>query len=631
MARGLSGFFESAAASFDASVLWRGSDGGDDDLGIKLISAAFAAFAAHCALSWVQSYRKRSSLARMAALKRAERDALVDEWLNAHPTKKGDEEILKLTAGEISDAIKEGDLDAAEAVRACCSRAAMAARQLSCVAEVLFFEAYEEAQQLDAKLEKLRSSRSKRSKSELADLMSMPLLGVPVSIKDQVNVKGCDSTCGSAARVFKPSTEDSYLVSSLREAGAIVVVRGSTPQCLMIPESVNNIWGRSKNPHNPKRTPGGSSGGEGALVASNSIPLAIGTDIGGSIRIPAHYCGVAGFKPTPQRVTKHGLSAPRPRCEDGQNAIRGVAGPLGRCVEDLATVMRCWWGDDNAGMRGVDPFAPKQGFCNDSVDIASLRVGVFYDDGWFEAAPSCVRAVKEAEEALRDAGCEVVPFTFFDEMRERDGGMFTADYVKAYYGALSSDGNLKSFMSGLEGEALIKEYSQIKFLANVPRFVRPLLSAILRLVGQHRPALINSIAYGKTTYEFWQQVILIKRFKAAITGAMRDAGIDALLCPGHGLPAIPHGAANALTPSCSYTFLFNLIDFPAGSVPVTKVREGECEYASRCSDNWSKAAAKALKGSEGLPINVQIATLPYEDELCLSVMTALESSLNQNK
>ena len=97
---------------------------------------------------------------------------------------------------------------------------------------------------LDERLATLRRARSKKAKAELEELMAMPLLGVPVSIKDQVNVAGCDSTCGSASKVYKPAKEDSYLVSSLREAGAIVVVRGSTPQCLMIPESVNNIWGR---------------------------------------------------------------------------------------------------------------------------------------------------------------------------------------------------------------------------------------------------------------------------------------------------------------------------------------------------------------------------------------------------
>ena len=256
---------------------------------------------------------------------------------------------------------------------------------------------------------------------------------------------------------------------------------------------------RSRNPHNIARTPGGSSGGEGALVASRSVPLAIGTDIGGSIRIPAAFCGVAGFKPTPERVTKHGISAPRPNNEVGQNAVRGVVGPLARSVADLCEVMACWWGRDNLAMRAADPFCPKSGYSNEAYDLASIRVGVFVDDGWFEPAPSCVRAVEEASRALERAGCNVVPFTFFDD--ERGDRPFNAEYVKAYYGLLSADGNLKSFLSGLDGEELIKEYSELKIFANIPNFIRGPLASILRALGQERPATLLTIGKGKSAYE----------------------------------------------------------------------------------------------------------------------------------
>ena len=193
---------------------------------------------------------------------------------------------------------------------------------------------------------------------------------------------------------------DAVIVQVLRAQGAIPgFCRTNIPQTMLSFECSNPIYGQTANPHDTTRGPGGSSGGEGCLIASGGSLLGIGTDIGGSVRAPAHFCGVAGFKPTPQRVTKVGQASPRVGGRDGQNAVRSVAGPLARRVGDLTAVMRCWWGRDNAAMRRVDPFAPKQGFSDAPIDVGAIRVGVFHDDGWFEAAPSCVRAVREAEAA----------------------------------------------------------------------------------------------------------------------------------------------------------------------------------------------------------------------------------------
>merc|ERR1740121_650272 len=106
-------------------------------------------------------------------------------------------------------------------------------------------------------------------------------------------------------------------------------------QALMLPESANNVWGTSRNPYDSARTPGGSSGGEGGLVAAYCSPLGIGTDIGGSVRIPCHFCGLYGLKPTTERITKKGVSVCRVGDRNGQNVVKGTQGPLAHCVEDL--------------------------------------------------------------------------------------------------------------------------------------------------------------------------------------------------------------------------------------------------------------------------------------------------------
>jgi Asp-tRNA(Asn)/Glu-tRNA(Gln) amidotransferase A subunit family amidase len=177
----------------------------------------------------------------------------------------------------------------------------------------------------------------------------------------------------------------------LRDAGAIPFVRGNVPQQLMMPMTSNAIWGTALNPWDFARTPGGSSGGDAALVAVGAAPISIGTDIGGSIRIPCSNTGVFGFKPTPQRMTHHGMPAPRPGNSAGQEDIVPTAGPLARCVSDLVTVMRVLWQPVDNKMFARDPYVVPMPF--DETQLAAdkpLRIGYYVHDGWMDAAPSYV-------------------------------------------------------------------------------------------------------------------------------------------------------------------------------------------------------------------------------------------------
>lgn len=154
--------------------------------------------------------------------------------------------------------------------------------------------------------------------------------GIPISIKDNYDQRGADLTCGVACRCFKPKSEDGLLVKLLRDAGAIPFVRTNVPQLLMMSESENNIFGCTVNPWDVTRTPGGSSGGEAALISSGCSIIGLGGDIGGSIRTPAHFTGICGFKPTPHRITRQGVSSIRYRDREGQAMIIPTCGPMAR-------------------------------------------------------------------------------------------------------------------------------------------------------------------------------------------------------------------------------------------------------------------------------------------------------------
>lgn len=137
-------------------------------------------------------------------------------------------------------------------------------------------------------------------------------------------MEGTDSTCGIAARCFQPAAEDALVVRLLKEAGALPFCKTNVPQSLISFETVNNIFGRTLSPWDRERTPGGSSGGESALLASRGAPLSLGTDIGGSVRIPCGFAGLYGIKPTADRMSNKGLGVPRRNNKSGQTVVRWV-------------------------------------------------------------------------------------------------------------------------------------------------------------------------------------------------------------------------------------------------------------------------------------------------------------------
>mgnify|MGYP003385107740 CR=1 FL=1 len=170
-----------------------------------------------------------------------------------------------------------------------------------------------------------------------------------------------------------------------------------------MPESDNAIWGQAKNPYDTSRTPGGSSGGEGALIAARCSLLGLGSDIGGSIRIPAHYCGIVGFKPTPGRITKKGSGIPRVNNRDGQIVIPSTTGPMARSVRDCTLMMKALVNHTPDEDILIPPI-PWNDQCVESGCKPRMRVAVMMTDGWFEPFPACKRAVQMAADALVAAG-----------------------------------------------------------------------------------------------------------------------------------------------------------------------------------------------------------------------------------
>jgi len=448
--------------------------------------------------------------------------------------------------------------------------------KLNAVTEELYDEGYECAKSLDA----LRRSRTK-----WAVVADKPLLGVPISIKDCFAQRGTDCTLGIAARCFMHHEEDGLLVKLLRDAGAIPFVRSNVPQLLMMPESDNCVWGASNNPYDVFRTTGGSSGGEGALIASGCSAMGLGSDIGGSIRIPAHYCGIVGFKPTPALLTKNGAASNRFRNRNGQIAVVPTAGPMARSVRDCAAMMSVLC---SAEARKEDMTVPPVLWRSDVVEngrpmwsvsptetIAEpqcLKIAVMTTDHWFEPVPACKRAVDVAVEALRSMGHTVVSFE-----PPCDGWKVVSTYIKL----MSADGNWYSFIRALEGEELSDSYRKLQIFTEIPNFLRLMIISALNMMGESRKAMLLEITKsgGLDVREYWEAVADMKEIQEAYGKAFKANEYDAMILPALGITAPPHGMAAELLSALSYTFLGNLLHWPGGVVPVTTVLHSILYYA----------------------------------------------------
>ena len=223
----------------------------------------------------------------------------------------------------LQEKIVNNEISCVDLLILCSKRSNTIGKQLNAITE----EPYDDALQLAQALELRRNSTNN---NQLIPRKEEILLGIPISIKDGFQQAGYDCTMGTAARCFQPYSEDGLLVKALKHAGALPFVRSNIPQLLMMPESENAIWGICANPWDITRTSGGSSGGEASLISARCSVCGLGSDIGGSIRIPAHYTGICGFKPTPPRMSLRGQSVPRKNDRNGQIVIRSTSGPMAR-------------------------------------------------------------------------------------------------------------------------------------------------------------------------------------------------------------------------------------------------------------------------------------------------------------
>ncbi len=500
---------------------------------------------------------------------------------------------IELGAARLAELIRTGEASSHDVVEALIARIEDVDSLLNAVPIRLFEQAMAAADAADD----LRSRG--------ADLG--PLHGVPITIKEQFRVRSTPTTGGYTGAKGNIYQSEGPMVTALRDAGAIILGKTNVMQALGGWECDNPVYGRANNPWDLSRTPGGSSGGEAAIIAAGGSPLGLASDLGGSIRFPAFFCGVHGFKPTSGRLTNE--DTPLDIFRIGQETIRPQPGPIARRVEDLALAISVL-SSATPQKNQPPPLAPMK---LDPVDISSLRIGYYTDSGYFPAAPSIRRAVQEAAAWLQNAGAKIVEVASPDteEGMHIFVGVFSADGSSHVTKLLGKDRALPGLRGSIQG-------------SKIPAPLRGVAASIMHRRGNAYMADLIAHAGPRSAASYWDLVQARSVYRANFHQMMDEANLDAILSPPFAVPAPLHESTDDLIPAGSYGLIYSVLGSPVGVVTTSSVQPGEESDRAVSKDQAVRTARRVELHSTGLPVGVQVAARHWRDDIVLSVMQAIE-------
>ncbi|XP_063795598.1 vitamin D3 hydroxylase-associated protein-like isoform X2 [Pseudophryne corroboree] len=539
---------------------------------------------------------RRSTKIDRAQKQREEALQLMDKHVVDYKKQHGHTDssrILSLPLAELVEELKKGSLSPEAVLHVYVEKALEVTKEVNCVTDFLA--------DCETQLQEVKKQQEKGL-----------LYGVPISLKDDVGYKGHNSTLGLVHFLGVDEAVDSVIVQVLKKQGAIPFVKTNVPQSLINFDCSNSIYGQTLNPHNHKKTCGGSSGGEGALIAGGGTILGVGSDVLGSIRMPSSFCGICGFKPSGDRLSARGFCSP----VSGMKSAVSMPGPMARDVDSLALFMKAVLCDD---LFQLDPTVPPVPFKDEIYNSSKrLTIGFFDTDGYFLPHPSMRRAIQETKTLLEEAGHTLVPFTpprieyALNELCLRgffaDGGTTLVDKFKCDI----VDPNLK----------------QQIFLYNIPNIVKKIVSIFMRPMFPRIANHLEAHCGVGSVKDLWKHYTAIKEYRCNFINEWKKLGLDALLCPMLS-PAFNIGHPGKLFAGFSFTMLYNILNFPAGVLPVTTVTPEDEEelkhYKGYYNDLWDKEFIKGVEGGVGLPVSVQCVALQWQEEQCLRLMKEVET------
>ncbi|KAH1980998.1 hypothetical protein KXW88_006294 [Aspergillus fumigatus] len=496
------------------------------------------------------------------------------------------------TVSGLLSALADGRLTSLEVTLAFSKRAAVAQQLVNCLTETMFPEAQERAKYLD--------------ELKVQGKSAGPLHGLPISIKDLFHVEGTHASIGMISFLDEKSTDNSPLIDILLSLGAVIYVKTNIPQTMMTADSHNNVFGRTLNPHNTILGPGGSSGGEGALIAMRGSPLGVGTDIAGkkapgrqevankpgSIRIPALCCGTYGFRPSASRIPNGGG---RSCSTPGMKFILSCAGPLALDLDAVEVFLK----------TVIDA---RPGLYDSSViDVPwrqatvkhPLRIGVVPPDSSFPLHPPVKRTLAKAVKLLKAQGHHIIELSAEEckvmEINEVAWNIFTLD-----------SGAMEHLQAAGEPPvpALINVQRQVEILRQAGKTYLPDFSHLDRL---GRLAALNT--KQADLRETWRKMWI-------------SHDLDICLAPSAQNTAVPHDMFG-LAP---YTTFLNCLDHPSCIIPFGRVNEMDARETFELAPGQAGPSYNFAQ-LEGAPCSIQVFTTTMRDEECLEMAKIIDQCL----
>ncbi|KAK3775421.1 hypothetical protein RRG08_014764, partial [Elysia crispata] len=510
---------------------------------------------------------------------------------------KIDNTITELSFVDLQQKLRKGDLRAVDVLLAYQAKALEATRQLNCVTDFI-----ENAEARALALDKLEPSERG------------PLHGIPLSVKEAVGVKGYDCTGGISCFLDDVRQEDGVLLQVLIKQGAVPFARTNLSQGQMSVSCSNPIFGETSNPVDKSRTCGGSTGGEGALIGAGASIIGLGCDMAGSIRIPCHFCGICGMKPTPHRLSGAGNYT----FGQGIVSLAEVYGPMGR---DVTSVVELFKASLAPQLYELDPLLPGTPWREELYSSTRpLRIGCYVHDGGLEVSPAVKRCVLQAKRLLESRGHTVVDFVPPEIL-------FATEHL--FFATLAGD-DCEQILTYLKHDVVDPSLKDLFQMLSIPYRIRALLSRFSNHLHPVEKATLRT-KVPKTVYKWWLMNEEMEEYRRRFLSQWKSKSIDAVICPVLPYTAFPKGEESSCMAGITYTSIYNIVGLPTGVVPAGKVEKMDLDKLHKEYPNRNQAEKymhKVCDNSEGLPVGVQCVALPFQEELALRIMRELEEGLH---
>lgn len=544
---------------------------------------------------------QHDKLISAAKLKRKKRDEKISEFYNTYYkeiSKKDIELITSYSVEELVNQIKNKKITAKKVFLIYALNIATVGKELEYIADCDLYKGLKEAELADEII------------SQTKDINKLPaLIGLPISVKDHIKAKGYIDSIGYADKINNIAEEDSEIVEKLKQLGVVILTKSNVPQGLMALEASNNVWGSCKNIWNEERTTGGSSGGESGLVSSFCTPLGLGSDAGGSIRIPAFFTGVYGFKPSENRNSNKGVLNVDASKIISFKIMNIYTGFFSRKFEDLVFLSKLLYGSYEYHEIDNRPF-------DDDLYNSKETINIGYGYNFKN-----IDLHSDIKESIDNTIIKMKEKVERKEMNYEFVEIDTNKLEKMYYLGfilVFNSGAISAINQSLKGEKEMYYLEKNKLLVNGNSYILNIAKTVLKLLGEKRAyEFISNIKLKLSAEEYFKYVEEFLTEKQKVFDYFKSLNLKAFILPILPTATFKLGNSEVSFGNFFYSIVINMLTLPSVAVPTGFIKNPK--YLTSHDDKISRLTIDDVATSLGCPFGFQVAALPGKDEVALRV------------